>query len=93
MRTRIAPTPSGYLHAGNGAAFFATWKIARSIGAKLLLRIDDLDAERVRPEYVADVFETLRWCGIDWDEGPKNANDFSQHWSQHLRLAHYATLI
>lgn len=93
MRTRIAPTPSGHLHAGNGTAFVATWKIARSVGAKLLLRIDDLDAERVRPVYVEDIFETLRWLGIHWDEGPKNANDLREHWSQHLRLARYGALI
>jgi glutamyl-tRNA synthetase len=93
MRTRIAPTPSGYLHAGNGAAFIATWKIARTFGAKLFLRIDDLDAERARPEYVADIFETLRWLGVDLDEGPTDKDDFSEHWSQHLRLARYAALI
>jgi len=93
MRTRIAPTPSGFLHAGNGAGFVATWKIAQYLGAKLLLRIDDLDSERVRPEYVADIFGTLSWLGIGWDEGPKDLNNFQEHWSQHLRLARYAALI
>lgn len=93
MKTRIAPTPSGYLHAGNGAAFVLAWKLAREAGGKLLLRIDDLDAERVRPEYVKDIFETLLWLGVDWDEGPRNAEELQRTWSQHLRLARYQELV
>ncbi len=93
MQTRIAPTPSGYLHAGNGAAFVLAWKLAREVGGKLLLRIDDLDAERVRPEYVGDIFETLHWLGVDWDEGPRNAEELKSTWSQHLRMARYRELV
>lgn len=93
MRTRIAPTPSGFLHVGNGAAFVLAWKLAREAGGKLLLRIDDLDAERVRPEHVGDIFDTLHWLGVDWDEGPRDAEDLHRHWSQHARLAHYRDLL
>ena len=93
MHTRVAPTPSGYLHAGNGAAFVLAWKLAREAGGKLLLRIDDLDAERVRPEYVDDIFETLQWLGLDWDEGPRNAEELRSTWSQHLRLVRYGELV
>jgi len=93
MKTRLAPTPSGYLHAGNGAAFVLAWKLAREAGGKLLLRIDDLDAERVRPEYVADIFDTLHWLGVDWDEGPRNAAELQSTWSQHLRMARYGELV
>jgi len=93
MHTRIAPTPSGYLHAGNGAAFVLAWKLAREAGGKLLLRIDDLDAERVRPEYVEDIFETLHWLGVDWDEGPGNAAELKSRWSQHFRMARYMELV
>ncbi len=93
MHTRIAPTPSGYLHAGNGAAFVLAWKLARKAGGKLLLRIDDLDMERVRPAYVEDIFGTLRWLGVDWDEGPRNAEELKNSWSQHLRMARYRELV
>jgi glutamyl/glutaminyl-tRNA synthetase len=89
FKTRIAPTPSGFLHIGNGASFVATWVLARVNAGKILLRIDDLDAERMRPEYVEDIFKTLDWLGLDWDEGPFSVADFSQNWSQHLRLDLY----
>jgi glutamyl/glutaminyl-tRNA synthetase len=89
LKTRLAPTPSGFLHLGNGASFVATWALARAFGGQILLRIDDLDAERMRPEYVEDIFRTLDWLGLDWDEGPFSVADFSQNWSQHLRLDMY----
>jgi len=89
-RLRMAPTPSGFLHAGNAVNFVLNWLAARHTpGARLLLRIDDLDADRKRAEYVQDVFDTLYWLGLDWDEGPRDALDFEQHWSQHTRLALY----
>ena len=69
-RLRYAPTPSGFLHIGNALNFRLNWLVARQNGGKILLRIDDLDAERKRPEYIADIFESLEWLGLDWDEGP-----------------------
>jgi glutamyl-tRNA synthetase len=92
MKTRMAPTPSGYLHAGNGAAFVLAWRLARESGGKLLLRIDDLDAERIRPAFVEDVFATLQWLGVDWDEGPRSSGDLAL-WTQHRRLGNYHTLL
>lgn len=86
-RTRIAPTPSGFLHAGNALDFLITHQLAREEGGTVLLRIDDLDTERVRPEYVQDIFDSLEWMGITWDEGPRDAEDFHQNWSQTQRLA------
>jgi glutamyl-tRNA synthetase len=88
-RFRFAPTPSGYLHIGNALNFTLNWLAARLNGGKILLRIDDLDAERKRPEYVADIFENLEWLRLDWDEGPKSPQDFEENWSQHLRLPLY----
>lgn len=93
LRTRIAPTPSGLLHLGNGAAFVLTWKLARAAGGRILLRIDDLDAERARPGYVEDIFRSLEWLGIDWDKGPTGPGDFAEKWSQHMRLDSYETLL
>ena len=65
MRTRFAPTPSGFLHEGNAAnALLAAWW-ARELGGTLVLRVDDLDAARMRPEYVSDLDEVLAWLGIE----------------------------
>jgi len=58
-KTRIAPTPSGYLHLGNVLSFAITVTLARQTGAKILLRIDDLDQERANQLYVQDIFDTL----------------------------------
>jgi len=89
-RLRLAPTPSGYLHIGNALNFVLNWLATRQCpGARLFLRIDDLDADRARPEYVQDVFDTLEWLGLDWDEGPLNATDFDATWSQRHRLPQY----
>lgn len=96
MRTRLAPTPSGFLHAGNGVNFLVAWKLARRHDGHVLLRIDDLDAERVRPEYIEDIFRSLEWLGIEPDEGPSGPEDLRRHWSQHLRLENaqrYARLL
>lgn len=75
MHTRIAPTPSGYLHLGNAANALATWWWAQSADAEPSLRIDDLDAERYRPEYADDIFDLLDWLGIAWNLGPRNADE------------------
>lgn len=93
-RLRMAPTPSGFLHLGNAYNFILTWLAARyQPGAKLLLRIDDLDADRKRPEYVQDIFDTLQWLGLDWDEGPRTADDFEENWSQHRRMSMYLKML
>lgn len=93
LRTRIAPTPSGLLHPGNGASFVLAWKLARAAGGTVLLRIDDLDEERVRPAYVEDVFRTLDWLGITWDEGPQGPSDLDREWSQRYRMERYQALL
>lgn len=89
QKTRIAPTPSGFLHEGNAFAFLLTAELAKKQGASVLLRIDDLDNDRKRPEYVSDIFETLHWLGIHWDEGPRNPRELETEWSQHHRLSLY----
>jgi len=89
VRTRLAPTPSGYLHLGNVLSFMITSKLARERGAKVLLRIDDLDRPRVDERYVQDIFETLDFLGIEWDEGPRDVADFESAWSQLHRMELY----
>ncbi|RVT97287.1 tRNA glutamyl-Q synthetase [Mucilaginibacter limnophilus] len=88
-KTRIAPTPSGYLHIGNILSFAITAALARRNGAKILLRIDDMDRARADKRYVDDIFETLNFLDIPWDEGPRNADDFESNWSQTRRLDLY----
>jgi glutamyl-tRNA synthetase len=90
---RLAPTPSGFLHLGNALNFALTWLLARHLGAKLLLRIDDLDAERARPEYVEAIFRDLEWLGLGFDLGPTGPDDFWRHWSQTKRLDLYHTAL
>ena len=88
-KTRIAPTPSGYLHLGNILSFVTTTALAKQSGAKIFLRIDDLDRLRVNPKYVQDIFDTLNFLEIPWDEGPLNAKDFEDNYSQIHRMPLY----
>ncbi|HRH38120.1 MAG TPA: glutamate--tRNA ligase family protein, partial [Flavobacteriales bacterium] len=92
-RTRIAPTPSGFLHAGNGVSFLLTAKLAQRMNATLRLRIDDLDHERARTNYIDDLFESLRWLGIVPDEGPRSRSELEFEHSQMKRVARYEEYI
>lgn len=67
---RLAPTPTGYLHLGHAATFYTAFGRARSVGGQLLLRIEDLDPQRCRSEYVVAAMEDLAWLGIDWHGEP-----------------------
>ena len=80
--SRLAPTPSGYLHLGNAFSFFLTWLIVRNLGGRLILRIDDVDAERSRVAYVDHIFATLERMGLDYDAGPSGTDDFLKNFSQ-----------
>ncbi len=93
QRFRIAPTPSGYLHIGNGVNFLLTWLFARRAGGSLRLRIDDLDGARSRPEYVEDIFRQLDWLSLAWQQGPSGPDDFFRRHSQHLRLDRYRAVL
>jgi glutamyl/glutaminyl-tRNA synthetase len=88
-KTRIAPTPSGFLHLGNILSFAITAAIARQSGAKILLRIDDLDQARVEKRYIQDIFDTLNFLEIPWDEGPGNIKEFEDSYSQLHRMHAY----
>ncbi|MFM1937170.1 MAG: hypothetical protein RLZZ320_28 [Actinomycetota bacterium] len=71
VRVRFAPSPTGDLHVGNIRTALFDWAYARHTGGKLIFRIEDTDRERVTDEYIARAIETLRWLGLDWDEGPE----------------------
>lgn len=87
--TRLAPTPSGYLHIGNGLSFVLTWILAKAQEGEVLLRIDDLDRQRYRPEYVEDIFRTIDWLGLDYDLGPTGPDEFEAKYSQRHRMDLY----
>ncbi len=70
VRGRLAPSPTGHLHLGNAWAFLLAWLAARAAGGEVLLRMEDIDPDRSRPEFAADILRDLRWLGLDWDEGP-----------------------
>lgn len=90
MKSRLAPTPSGFLHRGNAFNFLLTAQMVRASKGQLLLRIDDIDKGRYRPEYVAHIFKTLDALGIEIGEGPDTVDALETIWSQHLRLDKYA---
>src|ERR1700677_1133064 len=69
-RVRFAPSPTGDLHVGGARTALFNWLFARHEGGTLLLRIEDTDVERNRPELVDGILERLKWLGIEWDEGP-----------------------
>lgn len=68
--TRLAPSPTGALHLGNARTFLITWAWARRNHARIVLRVEDLDGPRVKPEAINLTIDLLAWLGIDWDVGP-----------------------
>ena len=66
--TRFAPSPTGYLHAGHALAARIAWQRAREAGGRFLVRLEDIDPTRCRPEYADAIFEDLRWPGLTWAE-------------------------
>ncbi len=70
IRTRFAPSPTGYLHIGGVRTALFNWLYARKHGGQFILRIDDTDAERNRPEALQPILDGFHWLGITWDEGP-----------------------
>ena len=70
VRVRFAPSPTGYFHIGSARTALFNYLFARSKGGEFILRIEDTDKERSKPEYEEDIIESLKWLGIEWDKGP-----------------------
>jgi glutamyl-Q tRNA(Asp) synthetase len=81
--TRFAPSPTGYLHKGHAYSALTAFDAARAAGGRFILRIEDIDATRVRPEYDAAVLEDLRWLGLEWEDPVRRQ-------SQHMADYHAA---
>ena len=67
---RFAPSPTGYLHVGGARTALFNWLFARRQRGTMILRVEDTDAERNKPELVQGILDGLKWLGVDWDEGP-----------------------
>ncbi len=87
-RGRIAPSPTGYLHLGHARTFWIAQERARQNGGTLILRNEDLDAARCKPEFVTAMYEDLRWFGLEWQEGPDCGGPFAPY-SQRERRKFY----
>ncbi len=74
VRTRFAPSPTGFLHIGGVRTALFNWLYARACGGEFILRIDDTDEDRNLQEALGPILEGFRWLGIDWDEGPESAS-------------------
>ena len=91
-RSRLAPSPTGYLHLGHARTFWAAQERARARGGTLILRNEDLDSTRYKMEFVEAMLEDLRWFGFEWSEGPDLGGPFAPY-NQSERMDHYrATL-
>lgn len=88
VRTRFAPSPTGYLHIGGARTALFNWLFARHHGGKFILRIEDTDVARSREEYLAAILDGLRWLGLAWDEGP-----YFQSQRMHLYREHGERLL
>lgn len=88
-RVRFAPSPTGFLHLGGLRTALFNWLYARRTGGQFILRIEDTDQKRFNPESMADLTTSLRWLGLDWDEGPDVGGPYGPY-IQSERKAIYA---
>ncbi|WP_270934059.1 glutamate--tRNA ligase [Falsiroseomonas oryzae] len=86
MKVRFAPSPTGLLHVGNARIAIANWCLARQRGGRFLLRLDDTDTERSKPEFAEGIEEDLRWLGLDWDEFLKQTDRLDRYAAAAERL-------
>src|SRR5689334_15034352 len=70
FRGRFAPSPTGRIHLGNARSALLGWLQARAAGGQFLVRIEDLDRARCKPQFLDDLYRDLEWLGLDWDETP-----------------------
>ncbi|MGA2704947.1 MAG: glutamate--tRNA ligase [Isosphaeraceae bacterium] len=92
VRTRFAPSPTGFLHIGGVRTALFNWLLARHFGGQFLLRIDDTDQERHVEDAVKRILDGFRWIGIDWDEGPDVGGPYGPYY-QSQRTANYQAAV
>src|ERR1700758_1398280 len=82
---RFAPSPNGYLHLGHAYSALFNADLAQRRGGQMLLRIEDIDPTRCRPEFEAAIYEDLAWLGIDWDRDVRRQSDHLDDYRKALR--------
>jgi len=92
VRVRFAPSPTGYLHVGGARTALFNWLFARHHGGVFVLRVEDTDVTRNRPEYTQAIYDGLHWLGLEWDEGPDRGGPHgpylqSERNERHLQIA------
>lgn len=95
VRTRFAPSPTGYLHVGGARTALFNWLFARKHGGTFILRVEDTDAARNTDAATDVIYQGLRWLGLDWDEGPQVGGDFGPYFQSQRNAIyekHLATL-
>jgi glutamyl-tRNA synthetase len=96
VRVRFAPAPTGYLHLGSARTALFNWLFARHHKGTFVLRIEDTDLERSREDVIEQVLASLRWLGLDWDEGPEVGGEYGPYFQsqrRELHLEHAARLL
>jgi glutamyl-tRNA synthetase len=84
IKTRFAPSPTGHLHIGGARTALFNWLFARSRGGSFVLRIEDTDRTRSTEEYIESIVESMRWLGLDWDEGPFRQTERLDIYRKHI---------
>ncbi|MEM1442727.1 MAG: glutamate--tRNA ligase family protein [Verrucomicrobiota bacterium] len=79
VRTRFAPSPTGFLHIGGARTALYNWLYAKRFGGQFILRVEDTDAERSTEDSITVILDGLKWLGLDWDEGPGVGGDFGPY--------------
>ncbi|MHA2609606.1 MAG: glutamate--tRNA ligase [bacterium JZ-2024 1] len=94
-RLRFAPSPTGYLHVGNVRTALFNWLYCKNRNGSFILRIEDTDPKRCKPEYIQSLMDSLRWLGLHWDEGPDVGGNFGPYLQSQRRelYAQYARIL
>ena len=79
VRVRFPPSPTGLMHVGGLRSALFNWLFARHHGGTFIVRIEDTDRKRYDPEALSDILASLRWLGLDWDEGPEVGCDYGPY--------------
>ena len=94
VRVRFAPSPTGHLHVGGVRTALFNWLFAKKHQGTFVLRVEDTDENRSTREFEQQIFDSLRWCGLDWDEGPEKGGDFGPYrQSERIEAGEYSSLI
>lgn len=93
LRCRLAPSPTGKQHLGNARTFLIAWLSCRSRNGHLILRIEDIDSPRVKPEATQQIYDDLRWLGLEWDEGPVVQTERLAIYEEYLRCLQQHELV